>query len=164
MNTADDPSVIRAARKADAPALAALLAELGFPAPPDVVAARLDVVTGAGEAVLVSARGAEVLGLVTIHVMHVLHRPTPVGRITALVVAPRARGRGAGRALVEAAERLLAARGCALVEVTSNRDLTDTHAFYERLGYEVTSVRFRKLLPPAMPPPAGESTGSEEQL
>src|SRR5262245_20806795 len=139
---------IRNARPDDALALAALLAELGFPAPAAAVAERLDALLGAGEAVLVAALDDEVLGLLTAHVTPVLHRPTPVGRLTALVVTARARGRGVGRALVGAAERVLAARGCALVEVTSNRRLADAHAFYERLGYEATSLRFKKALSP----------------
>lgn len=137
---------VRDARLDDAPALAGLLAELGFPAPADVIASRLSEMIRADKIVLVAARGEDVLGVLTVHVTPVLHRPTPVGRLTALVVTERARGQGVGRSLVEAAERLLAARGCGLVEVTSNRKRPDAHAFYERLGYEATSVRFKKDL------------------
>jgi GNAT superfamily N-acetyltransferase len=56
------------------------------------------------------------------------------------------RGGGVGRALISAAEQRLAARGCDLVEVTSNLRLVDAHAFYQRLGYEATSLRFKKSL------------------
>jgi GNAT superfamily N-acetyltransferase len=139
---------IRDARPEDVPALAALLAELGFPAPAAAVARRLDALRDAAEAVLVAARDGQVVGLLTAHVTPVLHRPRPVGRLTALVVTGRARGQGVGRALVGAAERLLAARGCGLVEVTSHRRLTGAHAFYGRLGYTVTSLRFKKSLAP----------------
>ena len=148
-----DAPEIRDACPADAPALAALLAELGYPVAPEVVAARLAALTAAGDRALVATEEAALLGLVTAHVTPVLHRPTPVGRVTALVVAARARGRGVGRALVTAVERLLAEQGCALVEVTSNRRRTDAHAFYERLGYTATSLRFGKPLgvgPPGM--------------
>ncbi len=100
----------------------------------------------AAEVVLVAVRAGALLGVVTAHVTPVLHRPEPVGRLTALVVAEAARRRGVGRALVEAAEELVAARGCGLIEVTSNRRLVDAHAFYERLGYEATSLRFKKTL------------------
>jgi len=141
---------IHDARPADAPALAALLGELGFPAPANAVASRLDSMIRAAEVVLVAARDGVLLGLVTVHITPVLHRPTPVGRLTVLVVTERARRQGIGRALVEAAERLLTARGCGLVEVTSNQGRTDAHAFYERLGYEATSLRFRKTLSPSV--------------
>jgi ribosomal protein S18 acetylase RimI-like enzyme len=138
--------VIRNARPKDVSTLTSLVGELGFPQSVETVAERLNALSEAGESVLVAQKGQEVVGLVTVHVTPVLHRPTPVGRLTALVVAERSRGQGLGLALVEAAERLLLAKGCALVEVTSNRELSGAHAFYERLGYEVTSLRFRKFL------------------
>ena len=140
---------IRDARPADAPALAVLLDQLGYPAPAATVAARLAAYQDAGEVALVAARGGgAIVGLATVHVTPVIHRPTPVGRLTMIVVAEGERGGGVGRALVEAAERAVAARGCALIEVTSNRKRADAHAFYERLGYEATSLRFKKSLGP----------------
>lgn len=144
--THDNTIDIRDARAADVPALVALVAELGYPTPEATMAVRLDAMNSAGEKVLVAERGGDIVGLLTVHVTPVLHRPTAVGRLTALVVAERARGAGVGRSLVAAAEHLLAARGCALVEVTSNQRRTDAHAFYQRLGYDATSLRFKKDL------------------
>jgi len=144
--THDNTIDIRDARPADVPALAALVAELGYPTPEATMAVRLDAMIDAGEKVLVAERDGDIVGLLTVHVTPVLHRPTAVGRLTALVVAERARGAGVGRSLVAAAEQFLATRGCALVEVTSNRRRTDAHAFYQRLGYDVTSLRFKKDL------------------
>jgi ribosomal protein S18 acetylase RimI-like enzyme len=147
MNLADPPFAIRPAHPADAPEVAGLLGELGFPAAVDVVERRLRALASQGEMVLVGVRGSDVLGFVTVHVTPVLHRPTPVGRMTALVVANRARRNGLGRMLVAAAERHVASAGCALIEVTSRRTRPDAHRFYESLGYEQTSHRFGKTLP-----------------
>ena len=56
------------------------------------------------------------------------------------------RSRGIGASLVRAAERALAAQGCYMVEVTSHVRRTEAHRFYERLGYEKTSVRLAREL------------------
>jgi ribosomal protein S18 acetylase RimI-like enzyme len=137
------PLAVRAARPADATAIAALLAETRFKATEAEVAARLPGLKR--EPPLVATRGA-VIGFLTWHVTPVLHRPTPVGRITMLEVAEDERSRGVGRALVEAACERLRSQGCGLVEVTSNADLSGAHAFYRRLGFERTSYRFAKAL------------------
>jgi ribosomal protein S18 acetylase RimI-like enzyme len=76
--------------------------------------------------------------------MHVLHRPAPVGRISMMVVDEAHRGRGIGAQMVGEAERLLAEKGCGLVEVTSNNRRADAHRFWESNGYEKTSSRFAK--------------------
>lgn len=137
---------IRRATLTDADAVAQLLTQLGHSTTPDQLHARWPAFTAAGNIALVAANDACLLGLATLHVMHVLHRPAPVGRITALVVDERARGTGLGRALVAAAEDELRRHGCGLVEVTSNDRLTDAHAFYGHLGYARTSVRFVRAL------------------
>lgn len=139
---------VRAATAADVPELARLLAALGYATDGAVLERRLRAFEAAGETALVADGGERLLGAVTIHVTPVLHRAGPVGRLTALVVDDAARGRGVGRALVRAAEGLLTARGCVLMEVTSNRRRTDAHAFYERVGFAATSLRFAKPLTP----------------
>ena len=138
-----DP-VIRAARVEDAPAIAVMLGELGYPADADTVAQRLAMLESAGDDVIVAVRGGVPVAVVSMHVTPVLHGPAPVGRLTAVVVSERVRGQGVGRAIVEAAEQMLADRGCEFIELTSNRRRTDAHAFYERLGYDASSFRFRK--------------------
>jgi GNAT superfamily N-acetyltransferase len=76
----------------------------------------------------------------------VIHRPAPLGRITALVVAKEAQRHGLGRMLVEAAEDWMRKKGCQLVEVTSNDRRAEAHAFYRHMGYERSSIRFFKTL------------------
>jgi GNAT superfamily N-acetyltransferase len=142
-------AVIRDALPADAPEIARLLTLLGHASTTAEVEARWREWAEAGNVALVAegtGGGGAIAGLATLHVTHVLHRPHAVGRVTALVVDERLRGGGIGRALVAAAEARLAAAGCGLVEITSNVKRTDAHAFYERIGYERTSVRLMKPL------------------
>lgn len=137
---------VRAGRAEDATSVTGLVGELGFPATLREVENRLAAMMRAGETVLVAVEGQRVIGFAAVHITPVLHRPTPVGRITALVVSQASRGMGAGRSLVTAAEQIARDHGCGMIEVTSNRNLAAAHAFYDRLGYEVTSLRFRKVL------------------
>ncbi|HEX8480884.1 MAG TPA: GNAT family N-acetyltransferase [Allosphingosinicella sp.] len=139
------PLAVRPARPADSQAIAALVTGLGFEADAQDIAARLPLLKKAGETPLVAEQG-EVIGILAWHVTPVLHRPHPVGRITMMVVDQRERRRGVGRALVEAALERLRAKGCGLVEVTSNVDLSGAHGFYRKLGFERTSYRFAKGL------------------
>ncbi len=146
MRPPDDRLEIRIARPEDAALIAPLLAQLGYPFDPATIAARFEGLTRAGDAALLAMRGDTAIGFASLHATPVLHRPSSVGRVTSLVVAEEARGQGVGRALMAEAERLLTARGCALIEVTSNRTRTEAHAFYERLGYTATSYRFAKTV------------------
>ena len=99
-----------------------------------------------GRVTLVAELGGDVVGCLTTSVMRVLHRPAPVGRISMMVVDERLRSRGIGALLVRAAEEALAAQGCYMVEVTSHVRRIDAHRFYERLGYQRTSVRLAREL------------------
>jgi ribosomal protein S18 acetylase RimI-like enzyme len=137
---------IRAADSVDGEAVVALIAELGYEADADEVADRIQRLGRLGEPPLLARRGDDIVGCLTWHVMAVVHRPRPVGRISMLVVADGARRQGIGAALVRAAEEKLAERGCGLVEVTSNEKLRAAHAFYKSLGYERTSFRFARTL------------------
>lgn len=139
------PLKVRQAELGDSAALAALFTELGFPASEPEISARLARTDDIG---LVAVLDGHVVGVITTNVMPVLHRPGPVGRISALVVTQSHRSLGIGRTLVAHAEALLASCGCGLVEVTSNFRLEQAHEFYKSLGYEGTSYRFRKNLEP----------------
>ncbi|MBA2688581.1 MAG: GNAT family N-acetyltransferase [Gemmatimonadaceae bacterium] len=124
--------------------LVPLLEELGYPVTSDALETRFAFFASKGESALVALRDERVVGLLTLHVTHVLHRPGSVGRVTTLVVAQDVQGQGIGRALMDEAERRLWARDCVLIEVTSNMKRSDAHDFYEKLGYERTSFRFGK--------------------
>jgi ribosomal protein S18 acetylase RimI-like enzyme len=137
---------IRAAKPADAKVLAILIRYLGHEIEEKAVRKNITKLTKIDEAPLVATLDKKVVGLLGIHRMVTVHRPAPVGRITALVVAEDAQGHGIGRMLVDEAEKLLRKSGCKIVEVTSNDRRAKAHAFYRHLGYERTSMRFMKTL------------------
>ena len=136
--------LLREAKPGDAEQLVALFTLLDHRIDAKAVARNIKALATAGEPALVLARGKDILGMCGISRTVTPHRETPVGRITVLVVAEQARGKGFGRMLVEEAERRLAALGCGLIEVTSNDRLREAHAFYRHMGYERTSMRFAK--------------------
>ena len=139
-------ALIRPADPRDGAALARLIGQLGYEATEAEVIERLALLQSEGCPVLVAELDAAVVGCLSTSVLRVLHRPAPVGRISMMVVDEALRGRGIGAALVRAAETALAAQGCYMVEVTSHVRRTDAHRFYEKLGYEKTSVRLARTL------------------
>jgi GNAT superfamily N-acetyltransferase len=66
----------------------------------------------------------------------------PVAWVEEIIVRSRARGQGAGAALMSAFERWAAVGGCALVALATRR----AAPFYRALEYEESAVYFRKLL------------------
>jgi GNAT superfamily N-acetyltransferase len=145
--------VVRAASPADAPALASLLGELGYPSEADRVRARLARVLAtrgdsATDSVFVAAdsRARDVLGMLALHQFSALHDDAPVALITALVVAERARGLGVGRRLVDRAVETARRWGCTRLMVTTHVRRADAHAFYEHIGFDLTGRRYVKTL------------------
>jgi GNAT superfamily N-acetyltransferase len=135
---------IRIATAGDAEAMARLIDELGYPVTAEEVESRLAEIEAAGHCALLAEMDDGVVGCLTTSMTLVLHRPAPVGRISLMVVDETFRSQGIGAQMVAAAERMLADKGCQLVEVTSNLRRTDAHRFWERNGYERTSARFAK--------------------
>lgn len=134
--------MIRKATPEDAGALVELIALLEHRVSIEGVQSRLANM----HAQLVAVENDRIVGLCGLNVMSAIHREQPVGRITILVVAEDARGKGIGTELVGAAEQMFRQLGCKLIEVTSNDRLTEAHEFYRNLGYEVTSRRFARTL------------------
>ena len=138
---------VRQARAGDAAGIAAVLAQLGYVLAADLVAARLaEIAADARSAALVAERDGRVAGLLTLHIVPVLHEPGGWCRITALVVDESARRAGAGTALVTAAEARARAAGCARIEVTSALHRAGAHEFYRGLGFAQVSQHFLKRL------------------
>ncbi len=138
-------SSIRAPLPSDAPALADLCAQLGYPTTPDAVAQRLSRLDADPTVrTLVATSDGVVVGLATVHIRHTINHDAPLGQLTLLVVDERVRGTGVGRALVRAAEAWARQCGCKRFVVTTALARTDAHAFYERLDYKHTGRRYGK--------------------
>jgi N-acetylglutamate synthase-like GNAT family acetyltransferase len=138
---------VRDATRADVPAIAGLLDQLGYPASEDDVAARLRRLgeTGADRLFVAELDGA-VVGLAGIHVSRSLEYDEDAAKVSAIVVDERAQKGGVGRALMAAVEAEARERGCVLLFLTTAERRADAHAFYGRLGFEETGRRFAKRL------------------
>jgi GNAT superfamily N-acetyltransferase len=140
---------IRRAKSSDAARLAALSGELGYPATPGDMKARLSRLKPASDnAVFVAENGRrEVVGWLHVSVTRLLEVPLRA-EVNGLVVSEGERSRGAGAELLKAAERWARGKKCVSMSVRSNVIRERAHKFYDRHGYEhyKTQKAFRKPL------------------
>ncbi len=145
---------IRPARLEDAPAIAALCGQLGYPSTREAAQTRLARILGLEDhAIYVAEQGeAGVVGWVHVYISCLLERD-PQAEIGGLVVSEAHRRSGAGRLLMQQAEQWTSQHGGEAVCLRSNVIREGAHAFYRQCGYEVikTSLTFRKFLPQAEP-------------
>ncbi|MGV4983564.1 N-acetyltransferase family protein [Streptomyces sp. NPDC001709] len=66
--------------------------------------------------------------------------------IEAVRIRADRRGGGLGRTLMERAVQRARARGCALVQLTSNKNRADAHRFYSALGFARSHEGFKLTL------------------
>jgi GNAT superfamily N-acetyltransferase len=140
---------IRRARSGDAPRIAVLAGQLGYPATAAQIRKRLLGIKPASQhAVFVAdSKKDGVIGWV-----HVSRQPLLEDQIRAevngLVVAEGQRSLGAGARLLTAAEDWARKHDCKSMSVRSNVIRERAHKFYERNGYEhyKTQKSFRKPL------------------
>jgi GNAT superfamily N-acetyltransferase len=140
---------IRRAKSADAPQIAILSGQLGYPGTAAQMRKRLTGIKPASQHAVFVADSPEygVIGWV-----HVSRQPLLEVEIRAevngLVVAEGQRSMGAGALLLAAAEDWARKQGCQGMSVRSNVIRERAHQFYERHGYEhyKTQKSFRKPL------------------
>ena len=68
------------------------------------------------------------------------------GQIEAVRVARQLRSRGVGKLMIEWAIEQCRARGCSIVQLTTDKGRTQAHAFYERLGFTASHLGYKMAL------------------
>ncbi len=140
---------IRRARTSDAPQLAALTGQLGYPATATQIRKRLQGIKPASQNAVFVAHSKKYGVIGWLHLSRdVLLESEIRAEVNGLVVADGQRSLGAGARLLAAAEDWARKHGCKEMSVRSNVIRERAHKFYERNGYEhyKTQKSFRKLL------------------
>ncbi len=139
--------IIREAGAGDAQAVASLFSQLGYPASAEEMTGRIETLSSLQEyKTFVAEAQGEVIGLVGVYLGRSLEFTGMYGRLTALVVDEKWRGRGIGKMLIDRVESWLAGQGALLVVLTSSSRRKDSHGFYRHIGYMDTGLRFTKRL------------------
>jgi ribosomal protein S18 acetylase RimI-like enzyme len=137
--------VFRRAVAADIEAIVALLADdvLGAarerPGDPAYAAAFAAVEADPNQLLAVVERDGRVIGCLQISFMPGLsHRGAWRGQIESVRIAASERGGGLGRRVFAWAIGECRARGCRLVQLTTDKSRTDARRFYESLGFQAS--------------------------
>jgi ribosomal protein S18 acetylase RimI-like enzyme len=147
---------LRRATAADLPALVALLAddELGArreAADGDLTAYRaaFELVAADPAHLLIAAvANGAIVGTLQLSFLPGLSRRGALrAQIEGVRVASSVRSRGVGEAMLSWAVEEAGRRGCALVQLTTDKARGDAHRFYERLGFLATHEGLKLPLP-----------------
>ncbi len=138
---------VRPATAADAPAIAALFTDEGYPAGPSDIKGRLARFDAPTSRVVIAEYDGAILGFVAVHALPRFEHDDWIVRVLALVVDAGARERGVGRALMGEAERFGRDIGATFVEVTAGHHRPEARHLYESLNYDsgVTAYLRKKL-------------------
>ncbi len=130
---------VRPMTEGDVRAVADLSGQLGYPSTPAQIQRRFERLSVAPDSALFVADGDDgrVVGWVHVAGRRFLESH-PFAELEGLVVDAAARRKGAGKALVSAAEGWAAAQGYDTMRVRSNTKRVEARPFYERIGYAIT--------------------------
>jgi GNAT superfamily N-acetyltransferase len=143
---------VRAAEQADFEAVTALLELLGRARVTDATREECralferELADPDADHLLVEDGSAGQVGFCSLRYRRRLNFATPEAWVPDLIVAEEARGRGAGLALLEEAERRARARGCHRLTLESGREREAAHRLYLRFGLEDAGKFFQKRL------------------
>ena len=126
----------------DAPALAALAGELGYPTSSEALLGRMAALHPTDAVLIVSTDADDIpTGGCHVEVRRTLVEPLSA-LILGLVVGEQHRAAGIGSELLAAAERWARARNCRRLVVATRITRERAHAFYAREGYEVAKTSY----------------------
>ena len=150
MQSPTEEARIRRARLSDAPAVAELSGQLGYPTPEKEMADRLAHLIRHprfGAVLIAENSEGKIVGWLHVSVTLLLEVPLRA-EVNGLVIAEGQRSSGSGAKLLEAAEVWAKTKGCTSMSVRSNVVRDRAHSFYLRNGYEhyKTQKAFRKAL------------------
>jgi GNAT superfamily N-acetyltransferase len=143
--SAETPVAFRRAQAEDVPAIVHLLADdpLGrtrerdeTPLPASYAKAFAAIDADANQELVVACRGSRVVGVLQLtYLPSLTYRGSWRAQIEGVRVGADERSRGLGRALFEWAIARARERGCALLQLTTDKSRPDARRFYEGLGF-----------------------------
>lgn len=147
---------IRPAVAADLPAIVAMLADdpLGaaredasVPLDARYLAAFAAIDADPNQCLAVMEDAGRIVGTLQITFVRGISRKGALrGQVEAVRVATGRQGAGLGKRLMEWAIAECRRRGCAMVQLTTDRSRVDAHRFYDRLGFEATHLGYKLRL------------------
>ncbi|MCK2213615.1 GNAT family N-acetyltransferase [Actinomadura sp. ATCC 31491] len=149
-----DDVTFRLARRDDVPAIVEMLADdplgarrEGDPGDPRYLAAFERIDADPYDELIVAERGGKVVGTMQLTYLAGLSRlGAERCQIEAVRVHASTRGQGIGRRMITWAVDRARERGCAMVQLTSDKSRTDAHRFYGSLGFAGSHEGFKLTL------------------
>jgi len=149
-------AIFRPARRADVPAIVALLADDPIGAGRETVAEEVDAAywrafdaidaDPRNTLIVADLAGAVVATMQLTFVPSLTRRGGERAEIEGVRVAAAQRGAGLGRRMITWAVDEARARGCALVQLTTDKRRVDAHRFYESLGFTASHEGMKLIL------------------
>jgi GNAT superfamily N-acetyltransferase len=146
----------RTARFDDVPAIVALLADdplgsqrerTGVPLDACYVAAFRAIEADANQQLVVVCDGEDIIGTLQLSFIPGIARMGAWrGQIEAVRIAAHRRDSGLGQKMIEWAIDQCRARGCSLVQLTTDKSRADAHRFYEKLGFVASHEGYKRAL------------------
>ncbi|MDP2764757.1 MAG: GNAT family N-acetyltransferase [Brevundimonas sp.] len=151
-----DTIAFRRAGASDLPAIIALLADdplgreredPGPPLNPAYEAAFAAIESDPNQLLAVVTEADRVVGTLQLTFIPGLARKGALrGQIEAVRIAADRRGAGLGRRAFDWAIETCRARGCCLVQLTTDRTRPEAHRFYDQLGFTASHLGYKKPL------------------